>query len=141
MWTGWRSGLSPGYRVANAALRFQPDVALLQQLGVAIPGPTSGVTTKWLWMLRDDRVSPVRVEIGISDGTLTEVARGDIHDGDLLVTDTAPGEQRDDSQRRHHDPRASSVSHHASIRRGSDNFTASTPGCGQPRVDAGVVTS
>jgi hypothetical protein len=70
-------------------LRFQPDVALLQQLGVAIPGPTSGVTTKWLWMLRDDRVSPVRVEIGISDGTLTEVARGDIHDGDLLVTDMA----------------------------------------------------
>jgi HlyD family secretion protein len=76
-------------RVANAALRFQPDVALLQQLGVAIPGPTSGVTTKWLWMLRDDHVSPVRVEIGISDGTLTEIARGDIHEGDLLVTDMA----------------------------------------------------
>jgi HlyD family secretion protein len=75
-------------RVPNAALRFQPDVALLQQLGVAVPGLTGGVTSKWLWTLRDDRLTPVRVEVGISDGTLTE-ARGTIHDGDVLVTDMA----------------------------------------------------
>ena len=80
---------SHAIRVANAALRFQPDVALLHRLGVAIPGPTDGVTTKWLWTLRDDRLSPVSVETGISDGTLTEIARGDIHDGDTLVTDMA----------------------------------------------------
>jgi HlyD family secretion protein len=76
-------------RVANAALRFQPDAALLHRLGVAIPGSTDGVTTKWLWTLRDDRLSPVSVETGISDGTLTEIARGDIHEGDTLVTDMA----------------------------------------------------
>jgi HlyD family secretion protein len=84
-------------RVANAALRFQPDVALLQQLGVAIPGQpgaaipgrATSMTTRWLWTLRDDRPSPVVVEIGLSDGTLTEITRGDIHEEDTLVTDMA----------------------------------------------------
>lgn len=76
-------------RVPNAALRFQPDVTLLQQLGIAIPGPTGSPKAKWLWTLRDNHVSAVSVVVGISDGTLTEIAGGSIHDGDLLVTDMA----------------------------------------------------
>jgi HlyD family secretion protein len=74
-------------RVPNAALRFQPDAALLRQLGVTVPGPPAAGTAKWLWSLRGDRPVPVRVETGISDGILTEIAKGDVHDGDVLITD------------------------------------------------------
>lgn len=80
---------SRAVRVPNAALRFQPDVALLQRLGVAVPGQALAPGTRWVWTLRDNRPAPVGVETGISDGTLTEVVRGDVHDGDVLLTDMA----------------------------------------------------
>jgi HlyD family secretion protein len=73
-------------RVPNAALRFQPDMALLKQLGVAIPSAGAG-NTKWLWRLVDNRPIPEQVRVGLSDGTLTEVLDGKVHAGDALVTD------------------------------------------------------
>jgi HlyD family secretion protein len=74
-------------RVPNAALRFQPDVALLQEIGVPIPAATSGPGVKWLWRLRDNRPVPEQVTVGISDGTLTEIVGGNVHAGDALITD------------------------------------------------------
>jgi HlyD family secretion protein len=80
-------------RIPNAALRFLPDAKLLQSLGIAVPGPTAESKARWIWMLRANRPSPERVEIGISDGTLTEMTAGTLHSGDTLVTDMslAPG--------------------------------------------------
>jgi HlyD family secretion protein len=76
-------------RVPNAAIRFQPDLKLLEQLGVAVPPSTGSPTVRWLWALRDNRPMPERVELGISDGTQTEVSRGGLHEGDALITDMA----------------------------------------------------
>ena len=80
-------------RIPNAALRFLPDAKLLQSLGIAVPGPIAEPKTRWVWTLRANRPSPERVEIGISDGTLTEMTAGTLHAGDTLVTDmsAAPG--------------------------------------------------
>jgi HlyD family secretion protein len=74
-------------RVPNAAVRFQPDLVLLQRLGVPVPGPTGTQTRKWLWTLHEGRPVAVLVETGISDGILTEVVGGDIRDNDVLITD------------------------------------------------------
>lgn len=76
-------------RVANAALRFQPDVTLLQQLGIALPAPTDAPTMKWLWTLRNNQPVPEKVEVGITDGTVTEIVHGNVHEGDALITDMA----------------------------------------------------
>jgi HlyD family secretion protein len=76
-------------RIPNAAVRFQPDPLLLQQLGIAVPAPNAARNQRWLWILRDARPVPVLVETGVSDGTLTEVAKGDVRDDDALITDMA----------------------------------------------------
>jgi HlyD family secretion protein len=80
-------------RIPNAALRFLPDAKLLQSLSIPVPGPAAESKTRWIWTLRANRPSPERVEIGISDGTLTEMTAGTLHSGDTLVTDmsAAPG--------------------------------------------------
>jgi HlyD family secretion protein len=74
-------------RVPNAAIRFQPDVTLLHGLGITPPAPNETLTRKWLWTLHEGRPVAVQVDAGISDGTLTEVSGGDLHDGDVLITD------------------------------------------------------
>jgi HlyD family secretion protein len=80
-------------RVPNAALRFLPDSKLLQSIGVAVPVATLAPRTKWVWALRAGRPAAERVEVGISDGTQTEMMGGHLHEGDTLVTDmaAAPG--------------------------------------------------
>ena len=86
-------------RLANAALRFQPDPKLLQQLGIeqlaAASAPPGGTTptVKDVWVLRENRPVPKRISVGITDGTETEVVQGDVREGDTLITDMslAPG--------------------------------------------------
>ena len=38
-------------------------------------------------MLRGDTAQSVTIKTGLSDGTVTEVASGELKDGDLVVTD------------------------------------------------------
>jgi HlyD family secretion protein len=40
-----------------------------------------------VWILRDDKPLPVRVEIGVSDGTNTEVTSGQLQEGDDVITE------------------------------------------------------
>ncbi|HEX4346011.1 MAG TPA: efflux RND transporter periplasmic adaptor subunit [Vicinamibacterales bacterium] len=74
-------------RVPNAAVRFQPDAALLRGLGITPPAPNETLTRKWLWTLHEGRPVAVQVDTGISDGTLTDVAGGVVQAGDTLITD------------------------------------------------------
>jgi len=76
-------------RVPNAAVRFQPDAALLHELDISPPPENETLARKWLWTLHEGRLVPALAETGISDGTLTEVVGGDIRDGDILITDMA----------------------------------------------------
>ena len=48
-----------------------------------------GVSTdrRTLWVLRGVKPEQVRVRTGLSDGTVTEILEGDLHEGDLLVTE------------------------------------------------------
>jgi HlyD family secretion protein len=50
-----------------------------------------GTETKTIWVLRGDTPVPVTVKIGLSDGSNSEVVSGDLHEGDLVVTDEQGG--------------------------------------------------
>jgi HlyD family secretion protein len=85
-------------RLPNAALRFRPPPELLArmqrgELGGKGKGRESGQQPRrMVWVLRDeDAPEPIPLATGISDGTVTEVMEGDIHVGDLVVTDASSG--------------------------------------------------
>ncbi|HVT35228.1 MAG TPA: efflux RND transporter periplasmic adaptor subunit [Nevskiaceae bacterium] len=83
-------------RVPNAALRFKPAAD-------QVPGPKADAprehgqrgggdrSQRTLWVLRGGQAQPVTVQTGISDGSLTEIADGDLHEGDDLITDIKGG--------------------------------------------------
>ena len=50
---------------------------------------TPGLGEKEVWVLREGRPQMLRIKPGISDGTATEVLAGDLHEGDLVITDVA----------------------------------------------------
>lgn len=61
--------------VPNAALRFRPA-------GAAQPA-AKGLT---VWRLTaDNKLEPVKVRLGITDGTASQVVSGDLHEGDTLA--------------------------------------------------------
>lgn len=72
-------------RVPNAALRFRPEPA---------PGappvkaaPLRG-NTRTVWRLRNGKAEPVDVQIGISDGSVTEIVGGNLRENDPVITET-----------------------------------------------------
>ncbi len=99
-------------RVPNAALRYRPSEAAFprgerrwggtagregepQRAGEATPGPEAGAEgegqRRWrgprVWVLDGERIRPVRVETGLTDGAYTEVEDGDLAEGDQVITD------------------------------------------------------
>jgi HlyD family secretion protein len=87
--------------VPNASLRYAPpEVGSGRNrglLGLFRPprmGPRSGAggealtgNKRRIWVLRGERQVPVVIQVGSSDGQFTQVASGDIKEGDALVTD------------------------------------------------------
>jgi HlyD family secretion protein len=91
-------------RVPNAALRFRPTAEVFAALGQAAPEsserteapvPTSGdghagwkETTAHarVWMLREGRLEPTNVRLGVTDGATTAVLGGNVDEGDQIVT-------------------------------------------------------
>ena len=43
---------------------------------------------KVIYVLKGETLTPVRVKVGLTDGTTTEIVEGDLAEGDLVVTDT-----------------------------------------------------
>ncbi len=43
-----------------------------------------------IWVLRDNRPTPVRVMIGVADDSFTAVVSGDLHEGDQVITGGGP---------------------------------------------------
>jgi HlyD family secretion protein len=95
-------------RLPNAALRFRPTPEMLAAArpgagsgnagaarGGQAPGPggrspargAEAHDQRTIWILRDGKPAPVRIRIGISDGSLTEVAEGEVQPGDPVITD------------------------------------------------------
>ncbi len=96
-------------RVRNAALRFRPAPELLARMGEA-RGEHSGAKNapnagakppaeassrlpnqRTLWLLQGEKLSPVSVEVGVSDGMVTEIVSGDVHEGQKAVVDVLSG--------------------------------------------------
>jgi HlyD family secretion protein len=91
--------------VPNAALRFSPSVEEGSQgndglLRRVLPGPPrfraaskrdDGGTSRPLWVLRDGKAAEVSVEIGATDGRVTEIRGGDLREGDKVIVDAARG--------------------------------------------------
>lgn len=59
--------------------------------GGARPGEGRGAGQRTIWVLRGERAAPVRVRLGISDGTVTEIVSGELSEGDAAITDAAEG--------------------------------------------------
>src|SRR2546428_3110632 len=73
-------------RFPNAALRFRPPAE------IAAKAPRPERDRHVLWVLRDGAPTPVAIKTGLSDGSVTEVAEGDLQEGDALVTEAVtPG--------------------------------------------------
>lgn len=101
-------------RVPNAALRFRPSSELFARLspkgagrpdaGASAPprrqregameadGPGVPNDRRMVWVLDGKVPKPVRLKVGITDGTVTEVLEGDVQEGTAVITDaTLPG--------------------------------------------------
>jgi HlyD family secretion protein len=72
-------------RVPNAALRFHPPADLV---GATAPLPPQG--KKLVWVLRAGTLAPVVVDVGVRDGSYTEILGG-LAVGDLVVTEATGG--------------------------------------------------
>jgi HlyD family secretion protein len=55
-------------------------------------GPREDLDVRTVWVLSGLEPKPVRIHIGISDGTVTEVTDGELQAGDALVTEITGGE-------------------------------------------------
>lgn len=79
-------------RLRNSALRFAPDPQSLKKIGLGdLPSAASASAQdparKTVWVLREGKPVQLPVTTGVSDGTWTELLDGDVHAGDLLITD------------------------------------------------------
>jgi HlyD family secretion protein len=92
--------------VPNSALRFQPPPEAIASASASPSGSGSAPRPhKWdperkkegggkgnaenprktVWVLRDNMAHPVRVTVGVTDGTTTEVVSGDLHENDEVI--------------------------------------------------------
>ncbi len=108
-------------RVPNAALRFRPNGELRAAAGLPEPTPGAGrgrgagaaqataaggsprnrsgaggprgeqSDRRTVWVLTQGPPRPVTLRAGVSDGSMTEVVEGDLHEGDLVITEATGG--------------------------------------------------
>ena len=71
-------------RVPAAALRFKPDAAVLARFGAGAKAPAGRAAT--VWVSNGTTISPVAVTLGASDGAQTEIVKGSLVAGALVVT-------------------------------------------------------
>ncbi len=88
--------------IPNSALRFRPSPDLASFLKLEIPkgrrpggergpgGPRAEgdeLDRRMVWVLKDQTPTPVRIKVGVSDGSKTEVTDGALQLGDLVISD------------------------------------------------------
>ena len=88
-------------RIRDAAIRaIEPSLSaeqkqLLEAMRNAPPGEGQRETIRQavVWVLRDNKLEPVRVQIGVADDAYTAVRGGDLREGDQIVTGGGPQEE------------------------------------------------
>jgi HlyD family secretion protein len=78
-------------RAPNAALRFKPDAATAASMtgGAPVPSLRLDSDERMVWVLHGAMATPRVVHVGIGDGTVVEIAGGDLQAGDVVVTEAA----------------------------------------------------
>jgi HlyD family secretion protein len=81
-------------RIPNAALRFKPiDVKVKSDK----PSDKQGIKGPKVWILKNSKPQPVKVNIGLSDGTYTEITAGELNEGQEIITDNLNGKKNSSS--------------------------------------------
>ncbi|HEX6549371.1 MAG TPA: efflux RND transporter periplasmic adaptor subunit, partial [Gammaproteobacteria bacterium] len=87
----------------NTALRFQPPVAENNEgrglVGSLLPHPPRSflqhsrapaeTAEREVWILQDNKLAPVKIVVGATDGSMTQVLSGDLRPSMQVVTDIA----------------------------------------------------
>ena len=78
-------------RVANAALRFRPDAATIASMAAGAPSPAlpEDADARLVWVLNGPVAAARVVRVGIGDGVVSEVAGGELHAGEVVVTEAS----------------------------------------------------
>jgi HlyD family secretion protein len=78
-------------RIANAALRFKPDPATVASMtgGASTTPSPEDPDARVVWLLAGGSATPKVIRLGIGDGVFTEIAGGDVHAGEVVVTEAA----------------------------------------------------
>jgi HlyD family secretion protein len=87
-------------RVANAAFRYRPAETSprgsSEGARAGAPPSNRGESKKsdkrTVYLLRDGKTIPVDIIVGLSDGSMTEVTGGELHEGDTVVTEVLSSE-------------------------------------------------
>jgi hypothetical protein len=72
-------------RVSNAALRFRPSVEIFAALDQEAPADAKPGGAQ-IWRYADDRIDPVHVQLGISNGTDTALVNSGLQPGTVVAT-------------------------------------------------------
>jgi HlyD family secretion protein len=72
-------------RIPNASLRFKPiDAKVISEKTT----DKQGMKGTKVWIMENDKLKPVNVTIGLSDGSYTEISAGELKAGQEIVTDS-----------------------------------------------------
>jgi HlyD family secretion protein len=83
-------------RIPNAALRYKPADA---KAVVEKTPDKRGMKGTKVWILENGKLKPVKIIVGISDGSYTEISEGDLKSGQEIVTDKLNGKKDSQSSR------------------------------------------
>ena len=74
----------------NKALRFIPEPAIMESLGMTVTDPNAEVQPgkRLVWSRQGNTLSPRQITVGISNNSVTEVTEG-LSEGDEVAVDLA----------------------------------------------------
>ena len=72
-------------RVPNQALRYSPGGLTAVSQPVSTPSTGTENSAARVWVLRDGTPTAVSIELGLDDDSFTEIFKGDLKSGDLII--------------------------------------------------------
>ena len=81
-------------RIPNATLRFKPTEVTGKS---EKPQNKQGMKGTKVWILENGKPKPVKVTIGLSDGSYTEISAGELKEGQEIITDSLNGKKDNSS--------------------------------------------
>jgi HlyD family secretion protein len=75
-------------RIPNAALRYRPPAKAAASAAPRAAGPPPPKDRRTVYRLKGTHAQPVDIQVGLTDGSVTEVVGGELHEGDVVVTES-----------------------------------------------------